>query len=156
MKGWLDKYQEGEKVCDSCQKAQEGKKISARRKAVLDKAEQVFNSSDLPYTIPEDIVKSGGNSNYVCIQGVCGILTDAGIIPKDYYTNTKFAEKAPGMGFGRAMADLNLMKPGDVLQHMSDTNPEGTRFPSHAEIYKGINDGGDYEFYDYFSTDILI
>ena len=150
MKGWLDKYQEGEKVCDSCQKAQEGKKISARRKAVLDKAEQVFNSSDLPYTIPEDIVKSGGNSNYVCIQGVCGILTDAGIIPKDYYTNTKFAEKAPGMGFGRAMADLNLMKPGDVLQHMSDTNPEGTRFPSHAEIYKGVNDGGDYEFYDYF------
>jgi hypothetical protein len=147
---WGGQFKDGGKVCDSCQKAEDGDKLSARRKAVLAKAEQVFNSKDLPYTIPEDIVKSGGNSNYVCIQGVCGILTDAGIIPKDYYTNTKFAEKAPGMGFGRAMADLKLMKPGDVLQHMSDTNPEGTRFPSHAEIFKDINSAGDYEFYDYF------
>jgi hypothetical protein len=147
---WGGQFQDGGKICDSCQKAEDGDKLSARRKAVLAKAEQVFNSKDLPYTIPEDIVKSGGNSNYVCIQGVCGILTDAGIIPKDYYTNTKFAEKAPGMGFGRAMADLKLMKPGDVIQHLSDTNAEGTRFPSHAEIYKGTNDSGDYEFYDYF------
>jgi hypothetical protein len=147
---WGGQFQDGGKICDSCQKAEDGDKLSARRKAVLAKAEQVFNSKDLPYTIPEDIVKSGGNSNYVCIQGVCGILTDAGIIPKDYYTNTKFAEKAPGMGFGRAMADLKLMKPGDVIQHLSDTNAEGTRFPSHAEIFKGTNDSGDYEFYDYF------
>jgi hypothetical protein len=147
---WGGQFKNGGKICDSCQKAEDGDKLSARRKAVLAKAEQVFNSKDLPYTIPEDIVKSGGNSNYVCIQGVCGILTDAGIIPKDYYTNTKFAEKAPGMGLGRAMADLKLIRPGDVIQHMSDTNPEGTRFPSHAEIFKDINSAGDYEFYDYF------
>lgn len=145
--------QDGGKVCDSCQKAQEGKKISGdeKRKKVLAKAEEIFANSANPYTIPEDIVKAGGNSNYVCIQGVCGILSDSGIIPKDYYTNTKFAEKAKDLGFGRAMADISLLKPGDVVQHMSDQNESGTRFPSHAEIFKRINpDTGEYEFYDYF------
>lgn len=150
---WGGQFQNGGKVCDSCQKAQDGKKVSGdeKRKKVLAKAEEVFANSANPYTIPENIVKAGGNSNYVCIQGVCGILSDSGIIPKDYYTNTKFAEKAKDLGFGRALADISLIKPGDVVQHMSDQNDEGTRFPSHAEIFKRINpDTGEYEFYDYF------
>jgi hypothetical protein len=143
----------GGKMCDSCQKAQDGKKVSGdeKRKRALAKAEEVFASSANPYTIPESVVKAGGNSNYVCIQGVCGILSDAGLIPKDYYTNTKFAEKAKDLGFGRAMADINLIKPGDVVQHMSDQNDAGVRFPSHAEMFKRVNpDTGEYEFYDYF------
>jgi hypothetical protein len=81
---------------------------------------------------------------------VCGIVSDAGFIPHGYYTNTKFAEQAQDLGFSRALADINLMQPADVIQHMSDTNDQGTRFPSHAEIFKGINEGGDYEFYDYY------
>jgi len=145
MAGWLDKYNE----CDSC-KAEKGKTISPRRQAVLDKANEIFNSPNNPYSIPQNVVNAGGNSNYVCIQGVCGVLSDAGIIPKDYYTNTKFAEKAPSMGFSRALADIELMQPGDIIQHMDNTNKKGVKYPSHAEIFKGINSDGDYEFYDYY------
>jgi len=149
--GWLDKYDQEE--CDSCKKAQLGYKFGKSedevRKAVLNKAADVFASNRKPYELPETIKKSGGNSSYVCIRGVCGILTDAGFLPDKYYTNTSFAEQASELGFGSPQTDINLLKPGDIFQHLANKNEQGNYYPSHAEIFKGWN-GDKAEFYDYY------
>src|SRR6478609_5187424 len=101
-----------------------GKTEDEIRKSILDKAQSVIASGRKPYKIPDSVLKGNPDANgkYVCIQGVCGILTDAGIIPHDYYTNTKFAEKAESMGFSRPLTDVSKLKPGDVFQHLAEKN----------------------------------
>jgi hypothetical protein len=127
-----------------------GKSEDEVRQAVLKRAAQVFAGNKKPYKLPESIEKIEGSGRNVCISGVCGILSDAGFIPNDYYTNTSFAEKASGLGFGNPQTDMSLLKPGDVFQHLVDTNEQGNRYPTHAEIFKGWNDKGEAEFYDYY------
>lgn len=146
-------------VCHMCgnsnvPKAQVGYKLGKSedevRQAVLKKAAEVFAGKKKPYKLPENIEQIEGSDRNVCISGVCGILSDAGFIPNDYYTNTSFAEKASGLGFGSPQTDINILKPGDVFQHLVDANEQGNRYPTHAEIFKGWNDKGEAEFYDYY------
>ena len=146
-------------VCHMCgnsnvAKAQVGYKLGKSedevRQAVLKKAAEVFAGKKKPYKLPENIEQIEGSGRNVCISGVCGILSDAGFIPNDYYTNTSFAEKASGLGFGSPQTDINILKPGDVFQHLVDANEQGNRYPTHAEIFKGWNDKGEAEFYDYY------
>ena len=151
MAKWLDKYEQSE--CDSCKKAQLGKKYGKSedevRRAILKKADEVFTSGKKPYELPESVLKAGANKGYVCIRGVCGILTDAGFLPDKYYTNTSFAKDAPELGFGNPQTNINLLKEGDVFMHLADKNEQGNLYPSHAEIFKGW-DGDMGEFYDYY------
>lgn len=146
-------------VCHMCgnsnvPKAQVGYKLGKSedevRQAVLKKAAEVFAGKKKPYKLPENIEQIEGDGRNVCISGVCGILSDAGFIPNDYYTNTSFVEKASELGFGSPQTDINNLKPGDVFQHLVDTNEQGKRYPTHAEIFKGWNDKGEAEFYDYY------
>jgi hypothetical protein len=149
--GWLGKYKE--EKCDSCDKAQLGYKLGKSedevRQAVLKKAAEVFAGSKKPYKLPESIQQAEGGGSNVCIRGVCGILTDAGFIPDKYYTNTSFAGEASALGLGSPQTDINLLKPGDVFQHLADKNEQGHYYPTHAEIFKGWN-GDKAEFYDYY------
>ena len=130
------------------------------RKAVLNKAQEIFSSGKKPYTIPSSVLKSSSDvdPNYVCIRGVCGILTDAGFLPNEYFTNTSFQEKANELGFGNPQTDINLLKPGDVFQHLAEKNEQGNYYPSHAEIFKGWKgDMGEfYDYYDYYNKDKAI
>lgn len=136
-------------------KAQVGEKFGKTedevRAAILKKAEEVFSSGKKPYKVPDEISQGSYlTGRKVCIQGVCGILSDAGFIPEDYYTNTKFAEKANEFGFGNPLTDINRLKPGDVFQHFTEKNEQGNYYPTHGEIFKGWNEEGEAEFYDYY------
>ncbi len=151
------KMKKGGKVCDSCQKAEDGEKLSVdeRRKRVLAKANEIFSNKDLPYQLPDYVVNSKegqGKADNVCIHGVCGIMTDVGFVPHGYYTNTSFAEHAQDYGFSRSLGDIRLLKPGDIFQWKQATNDYGKPYPTHAQIFKGINPNtGMYEFYDYYN-----
>ena len=143
--GWLSKYD-----CEDC-KAQAGLSINDKRKKILERFQQIFDSGETPYDIPEQF-KSVGLRQPVCIQGVCGVLSDAGVIPSGYYTNTDFANKSENLGLSAALTDINLLQPGDVIQYLQDENKQGNRYPSHAEVYKGVKEGdpNTLQFYDYF------
>ena len=143
--GLLSKYD-----CEDC-KAQAGLSINDKRKKILERFQQIFDSGETPYDIPEQF-KSVGLRQPVCIQGVCGVLSDAGVIPSGYYTNTDFANKSENLGLSAALTDINLLQPGDVMQYLQDENKQGNRYPSHAEIYKGVKEGdpNTLQFYDYF------
>jgi hypothetical protein len=154
---WGGQFKYGGKVCDSCQKAEDGEKLSVdeRRKRVLAKANEIFSNKDLPYQLPDYVVNSKeaqGHAGSVCIHGVCGIMTDVGFVPHGYYTNTSFAEHAQDYGFSRSLGDIRLLKPGDIFQWKQATNYQGKPYPTHAQIFKGIDPNtGMYQFYDYYS-----
>jgi hypothetical protein len=147
----LPKAKEGIETKPSRVGANTGKSEEDIRQGILNRAAKLMASTSNPYKIPKNLVNIGADSKYVCIEGVCGILEDEGLIPEDYYTNTKFAEKANSMGFSNPLYDINKLKAGDVFQHLVDQNESGTRYPSHAEIFKGWSkDGKNAEFYDYY------
>ncbi len=154
---WGGQFKDGGKICDSCQKAEDGEKLSVdeRRKRVLAKANEIFSNKDLPYQLPDYVVNSKegqGKADNVCIHGVCGIMTDVGFVPHGYYTNTSFAEHAQDYGFSRSLGDIRLLKPGDIFQWKQATNDQGKPYPTHAQIFKGINPNtGMYQFYDYYN-----
>ncbi len=160
---WLDRYDDGGSAANPCppgwvpnEKGECVQDEEARRalaKKSVDIARQKIASGNY-YDVPQEIKNTveGQESAYGCIGGVCSVLTEAGVMSKPNWSNTDFALHAKDYGFpnkGYGLDQLRVLEPGDVLQyyHVGSKNYEKA-YPHHAQLFLGINEDGEYEFFD--------
>lgn len=129
--------------------------LSEVRKNLVGRAYDVVEGKSQPYRLPSLIANApsmqGKNpDNYTCIGGVCYLMKEEGILDEVITSNTEFARTAPNSGFSRKSSQLSNLKPGDVIQHYGKRNAEGTPIPSHAQMFLGLDDEGNYLFFDNF------
>jgi len=151
--GWLTKYKNGSVVSTpptSNKNVVSDENEQEVRNKILARFDEVIKEKEKPYNLPNWVDEK--DKRAVCIYGVCNVMKDVGIMDKPIQSNTEFQEKASSLGFGQPMYNIDELKPGDIFQHKQHTNDEGNYYPSHAQVFKGIDpDTGKYEFYDYYS-----
>ena len=123
------------------------------RDRIVDRVNEIVAREDyyhLPPGLAKVVKEQGSNpDNETCIGGVCRVYRDTGVMEEIIPKNTEFARRAPELGFTRGFK-LGALKPGDMLQHMGNTNNRGKPYPSHAQLFVGMNDDGKYVFFDNF------
>lgn len=127
--------------------------LSDIRNSVVSKAYDVIEGKRQPYNLPSNVanaesMKGKDPRNFTCIGGVCTFYEEEGVLDKNITSNTEFARVAQNNGFSRKSSRLENLKPGDVLQHSGNLNATGTPIPSHAQMYLGRDDNGNYLFFD--------
>jgi soluble lytic murein transglycosylase-like protein len=123
------------------------------RDGVVRRAYDVISGKEAPYRLPSNIANApsmeGKNpDNFTCIGGVCSLYKDEGVLDQVITSNTEFARTAYNSGFSRKSTRLENLKPGDVIQHYGRNNNEGTPIPTHAQMFLGLDDDGNYLFFD--------
>jgi hypothetical protein len=148
-RGWV-----WDESLQKCVQDKEARKALAQK--VVDVARQHVND-DSYFPVPEsikntqDAMDHGANG---CIGGVCSVLTEAGAMDAPNWSNTDFAAKAKDYGFpnkGYGLSGIKNLEPGDILQMVNDYNDQGNVYPGHSMIFLGVNDDGDYEFFDNYN-----
>jgi len=128
------------------------------RQGLVKRANDIISGKADPYRLPSNVAnivkqqKHNGRyknpDNYTCIGGVCTLLKSEGVIDEVITSNTEFARVANNSGFSKQSFKLENLKEGDVIQHMGQQNKSGNPYPTHAQMYLGRDEDGNYMFFD--------
>ena len=128
------------------------------RQGLVKRANDIISGKADPYRLPSNVAnivkqqKHNGRDknpgNYTCIGGVCTLLKSEGVIDEVITSNTEFARVANNSGFSKRSFKLENLKEGDIIQHMGAQNKSGNTYPTHAQMYLGRDEDGNYMFFD--------